>query len=471
MDGFIRGAALKALQYQVAVNASQQDARSTNASTSIKLPNISSIQLELASSDKIANLWAGYGSIHRHTFRVAGPDTGKEKDKKSKKRDASTLTSGSWPSQISVVSKSVNAPVVKGMASVSHRRKLRSYDNEIKFYGIVKDALEDSEMKGKKDLVNPISSNFLKECPLPIPLHLSKPDPTTFYFVLSDLTITHPLGSDAVPDPLPLPHVKVVLTLLARFHAMFWESDLMSLPVWNGRGEIGGDVEEEEEGVGEDGFGLNARGSYWHLETRWEEWEGTGGKGLNGRLKSAALGVHQLLTYGRTFRGQEAREEIIGTRKYRTLVHGDCKLENLQFSKDPITASSEPSSTPHPCAFLDFQYTGTGLPARDLIYFISTSISANLLPSRRLPQDLLEFYRQQLPEWIRDQLSLETLERQCELAAVDFARFLVGWGTWGSWRWLQGVSEEVLGKVDGGKELKEEEYLVRLEAAFGRFCR
>jgi Ser/Thr protein kinase RdoA (MazF antagonist) len=60
-------------------------------------------------------------------------------------------------------------------------------------------------------------------------------------------------------------------------------------------------------------------GSYWHLQTRWDEYNGIGKEFK--RLKLAAKAIDRVLTSS-------------GCR-YRTLVHGDCKADNILLADTP----------------------------------------------------------------------------------------------------------------------------------------
>ena len=57
---------------------------------------------------------------------------------------------------------------------------------------------------------------------------------------------------------------------------------------------------------------------------------------------------------------------------HQTLIHGDFKCENLQFSKDGRSAAA-----------VDFQYCGRGVPAKDLAYLLHTSVSRAVLAKEK----------------------------------------------------------------------------------------
>lgn len=70
----------------------------------------------------------------------------------------------------------------------------------------------------------------------------------------------------------------------------------------------------------------------------------------------------------RALKGFAAPNDVEPTGLYRTLVHGDCKSENILFSEDGGR-----------CAMYDFQYVGGGYGARDLAYLFTSSISRRVL--------------------------------------------------------------------------------------------
>jgi len=88
-------------------------------------------------------------------------------------------------------------------------------------------------------------------------------------------------------------------------------------------------------------------GTYWHLATRWDEWDVMEA----GKLKDA----------------------------FQTLVHGDAKLANFCF----------PASS-GPVAAVDFQYVGRGCGMKDVAYLISSCLSD--AECKRQQESLLNAY-------------------------------------------------------------------------------
>lgn len=149
--------------------------------------------------------------------------------------------------------------------------------------------------------------------------------------------------------------------------------------------------------------GLWSEGSYWHLATRPDELRAIEGHPLH-RLASEL----------------DAR---LRRAKYRTLVHGDPKLENF-------------CATPRPrprLAAVDFQYVGGGVGVRDLVYFVGSAVQPRRV-EEALP-GLLDHYFSALrrglaqgPERAVDCAALEAEWRELvPVAWLDFYRFTLGW--------------------------------------------
>ncbi|KAI8848190.1 Ecdysteroid kinase-domain-containing protein [Chytridium lagenaria] len=391
---------------------------SSSSANGISTLSKEDVEIAHVSSRRIASLWAGYGQVDRHTFRTIQSPT----------------------SEIRVVSKRVAAPKSesKGNPSVSHTRKLKSYENEMEFYQLVRDSFQRSQ-----GMPSSFPATLMQSCRLPIPLYLHRPSSETFEFVLSDLATEFP---DDPQDPLPQAETLAVLEWLAHFHGSFWESSNLPLPVMTldvinddkrsqsftkkGRGK-GKDLEIADAPASSpqpeksSRWRLHQMGTYWHLATRRDEYDRIStSQSLQARLKRSASAVHELIAYGQCRPYTVESGAILqASRRHRTLVHGDMKLENLLFRD-----ASE--HAPAACAAVDFQYTGTGLAAQDLVYFLSTSASPSLLTPDHLPR-LLTHYISHLPVRAQETFSLSILEFHLGLAMIDFARFLVGWGMWG----------------------------------------
>lgn len=149
--------------------------------------------------------------------------------------------------------------------------------------------------------------------------------------------------------------------------------------------------------------GLWKVGTYWHLATRPDEL----GRLSAGELRRAAPGIDQRLNSAR----------------FRSLVHGDAKLENFCFSPSGQSVAA-----------VDFQYVGGGVGVKDVAYFLSSCLSPSECDAQ-IP-GYLEVYFEALRTALRERESphaseADGLEREWrELfswAWTDFYRFLLGW--------------------------------------------
>lgn len=174
--------------------------------------------------------------------------------------------------------------------------------------------------------------------------------------------------------------------------------------------------------MGEVPVGLWETGTYWHLETRPEEWAALG----DVALKAAAETIDQRL-----------KQAI-----YQTLVHGDAKLANFCFSEagDQVAA-------------VDFQYVGGGCGMKDVAYFIGSCLDEEACEKHEAA--LLDCYFTALRE------ALATLQPDVDAAAVeaewrglfplawtDFHRFLKGWSPshWKINSYSERIAREVLAR-------------------------
>lgn len=148
--------------------------------------------------------------------------------------------------------------------------------------------------------------------------------------------------------------------------------------------------------LGTEPSGLWKVGTYWHLATRPEE--------------LAALGAHPL-------RSAAARiDHRLSASQYRTLVHGDAKLENFCFGPAGVAA-------------VDFQYVGGGVGVKDVAYFLSSCFSPSECAAQ-IPR-CLDIYFAELRSALPDAVDGAELEHEWRalfpFAWVDFFRFLLGW--------------------------------------------
>ena len=146
--------------------------------------------------------------------------------------------------------------------------------------------------------------------------------------------------------------------------------------------------------------GLWEEGSYWHLATRPDELRRTSDQAM----RAAAPELDRAL--------RECR--------FRTLVHGDAKLENFCFAADGSVA------------VVDFQYVGGGAGVRDVCYFLSSCLAQ--AECARDSGRYLDLYFSALRSELRprhpgvDVAALEAEWRRLfPIAWADFYRFLLGW--------------------------------------------
>ena len=149
--------------------------------------------------------------------------------------------------------------------------------------------------------------------------------------------------------------------------------------------------------------GLWQVGSYWHLDTRPDEFAAM----QNSELKENAAKLDQLLSRC----------------KYRTLVHGDAKVANFCFHHNSAKVAA-----------VDFQYVGGGCGMKDVAYFFGSCFDEQ--QCERYVPELLDYYFKELQLAIAHQnpdssIDGEELEREWRAlfapAWTDFYRFLAGW--------------------------------------------
>ncbi len=180
---------------------------------------------------------------------------------------------------------------------------------------------------------------------------------------------------DAAGFPMrDLPSIEPCLKWLANFHATF---------------------------IGAKPTGLWEIGTYWHLDTRPDEFA----KLKAGPLKDAASAIDRLLNQAR----------------FQTIVHGDAKIANFCF---------DPSGKK--VAAVDFQYAGGGCGMKDVAYLMGSCLSADQCARRE--DELLNLYFGELtgrlasthPE-IDAEALIQEWRQLYPVAWADFHRFLLGW--------------------------------------------
>jgi hypothetical protein len=167
-------------------------------------------------------------------------------------------------------------------------------------------------------------------------------------------------------------------------------------------------------------------GSYWHLGTRPDELRAL----ADPALRRAAPELDARLNRAR----------------YRTLVHGDAKLQNFCFASGGSAVAA-----------VDFQYVGGGVGVKDVAYFLTSCLSAREL-ERDADRHLDTYFRelrgalrnggseQPASELDADGVQLEEEWRTLyPIACADFCRFLRGWAGEGTHdAYLERVTRGVL---------------------------
>ena len=190
------------------------------------------------------------------------------------------------------------------------------------------------------------------------------------WIVLEDLNTHYPLRK----VQLNLEELKICLDWLANFHMTF---------------------------LFRDPKGLWKVGTYWHLETRPDEFEEI----EHQELKSKA----QLV------------DDVLNKCHFQTIVHGDAKLANFCFSQNADKVAA-----------VDFQYVGGGCGMKDVAYFLGSCLSSSSLES--LESTLLEYYFMALKKAFdsrEESFDFSLLEKEWRkmypYACTDFTRFMLGW--------------------------------------------
>lgn len=255
----------------------------------------------------------------------------------------------------------------------SHQRKLRSYQVETTWYERYADRCLDT-------------------CRIPKCLAVEH-RPDGVLLLLEDLNA---VGFAGRRRSVQEAEIDACLSWLANFHATF---------------------------VGERSEGLWATGTYWHLETRPDEFEA-----LDDTLLKSAAGE---------------LDRRLSDCPFQTFVHGDAKLANFCFSSDGANAAA-----------VDFQYVGGGCGMKDVAYFISSCFDED--ECERRESSLLDQYFELLREALDrlgkaiDARALEASWRELyPVAWTDFFRFLQGWspGHWKAHRYSRRLATEVLNSL------------------------
>ena len=149
------------------------------------------------------------------------------------------------------------------------------------------------------------------------------------------------------------------------------------------------------------GEGLWETGCYWHLQTRPDEWAAM----PDGPLKTHAHAIDAALL----------------DCEVTTLVHGDAKAANFCLSVDKCSVAA-----------VDFQYIGRGCGMRDLVYYLGSCLSDQMLykDADSLLDHYFKIFSTELQPSYERQRIRQIEQRWRELYAfawADFQRFLLGW--------------------------------------------
>lgn len=234
--------------------------------------------------------------------------------------------------------------------SKSHQRKVKSYEVETNWYQ------DWNHLCTAKSRVPKFIGSFSRGADK--------------WIVLEDLDHRFPLRKQHIT----LAEVQHCLGWLANFHATFLSRKPIKLwPI----------------------------GTYWHLETRPDEWKMI----QNQELKNKA---HLI-------------DDQLNQCTYQTLVHGDAKLANFCFPHEG-----------NQVAAVDFQYVGGGCGIKDVAYFLGSCLSSS--ECEALEEELLNHYFAELKVALAHKISTveliqleEEWRRMYPVACVDFMRFLLGW--------------------------------------------
>ena len=296
---------------------------------------------DIVRTEPVQSLWSGFGQILRLHLNYT------------------THTSSTSADTVSMASPPIETVIVKQVqppsqaqhprgwnTDASLQRKLRSYQVETYWY-------------------EHYAAAVLDACPMPR-LYDSHTNHLHTTIVLEDLDARFPRRrtSLSINDCIPC------LRWLARFHAQH---------------------------LGSTGDGLWPIGSYWHLQTRGDEFNTM----ANGELKQAA----------------HALDAKLNECSYQSLIHGDAKVANICFTSDG-----------NDVAMVDFQYVGRGCGMRDVAYFLGSCLSDT--DCEHHADTLLDVYFAELTRHVSadDTGPLESQWRALYSTAwADFHRFLAGW--------------------------------------------
>jgi aminoglycoside phosphotransferase (APT) family kinase protein len=234
----------------------------------------------------------------------------------------------------------------------SHARKIKSYDVEMSWY-----------------------ERWARQCEasaIAVPACFGiEADESECLIILEDLNSS---GYSRRCNELDRGGVSLCLEWLANFHAAF---------------------------LGQTPTDLWSTGTYWHLQTRPDEWAAMPDQ----PLKQHAAAIDAALNNG----------------QFKTFVHGDAKLANFCFTPEMDQVAA-----------VDFQYVGGGCGIKDVVYFIGSCVDEE--HCELWESSLLNDYFSYLQDALiceQKEIDFPALEAEWRqmyvLAWADFNRFLIGW--------------------------------------------
>lgn len=260
--------------------------------------------------------------------------------------------------------------------NISHQRKLKSYQVENNWYG-------------------GLGNRTHKNCKIPKLYHSSQTK-NEMLLIMEDLNSS---GFDVRKNHASIEEMKSCLRWLANFHACFLN------------------INDED---------LWKIGTYWHLDTRPDEFKIMS----NVNLKRAA----------------KALDNHLNLVKYKSIVHGDAKLANFCFNDKDGTVAA-----------VDFQYVGGGCGMKDVAYFISSCLDER--DCQLHETQLLDYYFEEFHGALikngHGSISKQVVEEwrpMYRYAWADFYRFLDGWspGHWKMHKYSTDIVNEVLEELELG---------------------
>jgi hypothetical protein len=375
---------------------------------------LSKVGLQLQYLDLVQSLWAGYGQIC-HITAVSNMSTALVDPEDSEAQIEQNY-----------ILKLITPPPIKANDE-GHARKILSYQVEQYFYSHLALQLPESV---------PVA-----ECLGSVNEHHADGTSTTA-MLLSDLKQKFPVAGEK-RNVLSITQVNAAIDWLAGFHGFWWSriedlhpSSLVLPPLEEGRRD------------GNDGFKKTVwlNGGYTYLATRRKEfanlaadddseWSAVLTRPVGSNNKSISEIVATFLA--------PAIDDTGPIERYKTLIHGDVKSENLFTSKSGEKV-----------AFYDFQYVGLGLGVCDLAKLFTCSVPLSLLvvdgdiphhlPMQEGEMTLLKRYWRRLKEVNNQDYKWEIFVLHWEVALVDWLRFQASWGFWGNTEWLEARARNIL---------------------------